>query len=270
MDDTNAPVTRGALERVLARAAELQAAGGDALDREAFTEEQLVELGREVGLAPEHLRQALAEERVRGEPTAPSAGLADYFFGTAQVTAQRVVRGTPAALMTSLAWWMQNEEWLRVVRQRPDRMVWEPRRDLLGGLRRIFGGRSHELHAASEIAGTVVAVDAERSVVALAADLGGARRSAVGQTVTATVFGAAVSGVLSILGFVPVVALAPVVVAGAASYAGARRANARARQRTGAALERVLDRLEQRRDEPAPPSPPSLLRAIESALPRRL
>jgi len=55
------PLDRAALERVLGRAAELQAGGADA--PETLTEAQLLEIGREVGLSPEHLRQALAEER---------------------------------------------------------------------------------------------------------------------------------------------------------------------------------------------------------------
>ncbi|HEX4681166.1 MAG TPA: hypothetical protein VH277_00585, partial [Gemmatimonadaceae bacterium] len=54
---------RASLERVLARAAELQGASGDASEAEQFTEEQLIELGKEVGLSPQHLRQAMAEER---------------------------------------------------------------------------------------------------------------------------------------------------------------------------------------------------------------
>src|SRR3954470_1350093 len=54
---------RAALERVLLRAAELQANASDPADE--MTEEQLLELGNEVGLTPEHLHQALIEERTR-------------------------------------------------------------------------------------------------------------------------------------------------------------------------------------------------------------
>jgi hypothetical protein len=53
------PLDRAALERVLARASELQA--GTSEPTEAMTEDQLIELGKEVGLAPEHVRQAIAE-----------------------------------------------------------------------------------------------------------------------------------------------------------------------------------------------------------------
>ena len=49
------PIDRSALDRVLARAAELQGKSADSDPNEEFTEEQLVELGKEVGLdAAEH------------------------------------------------------------------------------------------------------------------------------------------------------------------------------------------------------------------------
>src|SRR5208283_2304861 len=67
-DQRAAAVTldRAALERVLARAAELQsAAGDDAEPTEGLTDQQLLDVGREVGLPVTYLRQALAEERTR-------------------------------------------------------------------------------------------------------------------------------------------------------------------------------------------------------------
>src|SRR5690349_17975806 len=155
MDDKPAPVSRGALERVLSRAAELQSASGDAPESDAFSEAQLIELGNEVGLSPEHLRQALAEERARGDRSATPT-FADAIFGPAEISAQRVVPGAPAVVMTSLDAWMQREEWMRVVRDRAERRVWEPRRDFLGGVRRILGGRAHQLHVAGEVAGSVL------------------------------------------------------------------------------------------------------------------
>src|SRR3954468_10763717 len=87
----SAKLDRASLERVLARAAELQGVAGDATDAEQFTEEQLIELGKEVGLSAQHLRQALAEERtgsiVRTEESA--GGL----FGPSTVRASRTVPG---------------------------------------------------------------------------------------------------------------------------------------------------------------------------------
>jgi hypothetical protein len=265
MGDLPAPVNRGALERVLARAAELQAASGDL--PEAFTESQLVDVGKEVGLLPEHVRQALAEERARGEPAGDGRSLGTWVFGAARVAAQRVIPGTPAVLLAALDAWMRDEEWLRVVRQRPDRMVWEPRRDLLGGLRRAFGGRAHHLHGTTEVAGAVSPVDEQRSVVALSADLTGSRRDVIAFSVAGTTIGAVASGVLGVLGFMTAVAVLPALVAGAAFVIGSRSAHERRMARAQLTLEQVLDRLEQRKPQP---QAPSLLKAIESALPRGL
>jgi len=265
MGDAKTLVTRGAMERVLARAAELQAAGGDSAESDALSEAQLIELGKEVGLSPEHLRQALAEERARGEPVPDeSAGLASLFGGH-QVAAQRVVRGRPDDVMAALDRSMQQEEWFRVLRHQPERRVWEPRRDLLGGLRRAFGGRSMSLHSSTSVAATVAAVDADRTLVALVADLSGARRAALGQVVAGTAFGAAASGALALLGFMAVVAVAPILMLTLGSVYGSRRGLAGSLQRAHVALEAVLDRLEQRNPDARPPS---LLQIIDSALPR--
>ena len=78
---SNLPATidRAAVERVLARALELQAGpSGDTQDR--LTEAQLLDLAKEVGLDPLHLRQALAEERTRVLVPA-EAGMAARLFG---------------------------------------------------------------------------------------------------------------------------------------------------------------------------------------------
>ena len=265
MGDAKTPVTRGAMERVLARAAELQAAGGDTAESDAMSEAQLIELGKEVGLSAEHLRQALAEERARGEPVLDESGGLAGLFGGHQVAAQRVVRGRPDEVMAALDRWMQQEEWFRVLRQQPERRVWEPRRDFLGGLRRAFGGRSMSLHSCNNVAGTVAAVDADRSLVALVADLSGARRAAIGQVAAGTVIGVTASGALVLLGFMTVVAVAPALVLTFASVYGSRRGLAGSLQRAHLALEVILDRLEHRG---ADGRPPSLLQMIDSALPR--
>jgi len=265
MGNDKALVTRGAMERVLARAAELSSLGGDAAESDSMSEAQLIELGKEVGLSPEHLRQALAEERARGEPAPEASGALAGLFGGHSVTAQRVVRGRPDDVMAALDRWMLQEEWFRVLRQQQERRVWEPRRDFLGGLRRAFGGRSMALHSSTSVAATVATVDADRSLVALVADLSGARHTAMGQVTAATVIGAAASGALTMLGFITIVAVAPVMVLAVASIYGARRGLAGSLQRAGVALEAVLDRLEQRS---ADGRPPSLLQIIDSALPR--
>ena len=265
MDNTPTPVNRGALERVLSRAGELQQLTGDAPESDAMTDAQLIELGKEVGLAPEHVRQALAEERARGEPDAKDDSAVLALIGRRRVAAQRVVPGKPDVVLAALDKWMQSEEWLRVKRQQRDRMVWEPRRDLMAGLRRAFGGRSHALHVATDVAATVVGVDSEHSLVALTADLAGQRSTLAIHATTWMGLSAAATGSLTLMGFMTLVAIAPVAIVVPVAAFGVQRAMAASLTRTQLALEQILDRLERR---PTDVRPPSLLQMIDSALPR--
>ncbi len=85
------PLDRSALERVLGRAAELQAQESGTGDG-ALSEQQLLEIGKEVGLSSQHVRQALAEERTRlavPEESSFVGGIA----GAAVATANRTVHG---------------------------------------------------------------------------------------------------------------------------------------------------------------------------------
>src|SRR5439155_26149417 len=109
-----ARLDRSALERVLARAAELQSAGGE--PGEEFTEDQLLELGREVGLSPQHLRQAMAEERTRSVIPADGGGISATLFGPGHARASRTVAGSPRDVLATIDTWMQRQELLQVKR----------------------------------------------------------------------------------------------------------------------------------------------------------
>jgi hypothetical protein len=252
------------LERVLARAAELQAGTGDEGEAsDSLSEEQVLELGREVGLSPEHIRQALAEERVRIEPLPPDGGGASHsLFGGTRVAAQRLVRGNPDRVLGTLDRWMRREEWLRVVRQRADRIVWEPRRGFFGSIRQLLRGRDYALNRANDISATVVRVDAEFTLVRLEADFTVLRRNMAGQTIAGTVIGGASTGALIVMGVMLPVAVAPVLILAGASYATSRRTQHHALQRAQLTLEQVLDRLERGEGQL-----PSFMKLIEAALP---
>jgi hypothetical protein len=260
-----APLDRAALERVLARAAELQAESGE--PAEALSEQQILELGTEVGLAPQHLRQALAEERTRIGGPAPASGLLARLVGAAVVSATRAVRGSAASTLAQIDDWMQREECLRVKRHFPDRIVWEVRQGFLDAMRRGLnvGGRGYVLSRAHEVSATVVPVDGERALVRLDADFGSHRSSVAGQGATLVGVGALSSGVAVLLGVLLPVAVVPAVAAGAIGYYQARSRHARILGRAQLALEQVLDRLE-RGELPRP----SLIGAIAAAatLPR--
>ena len=158
-DGSNLPtrqlaLDRSALERVLARAAELQAADADTSDV-ALTEGQLLDIGKEVGLAPQHLRQALAEERARVSVPNEKGGVA-RLFGPAYVWASRIIRGTPDGVLEVLNLWMEREESLHLKRRFTDRVLWEPRPGFATEIRRALniGGRGYHLSRAHDTRAT--------------------------------------------------------------------------------------------------------------------
>src|SRR6478672_7201879 len=122
-----APATldRSAVERILARAAELQTNAPTDPDGR-LTEAQLESLAREVGLDPINLRQAIAEERTRSV-VPDERGMLASMYGGAYATAQRTVNGRPADVLKALDDWMQRQEGLMVQRYFTDRIVWESR-----------------------------------------------------------------------------------------------------------------------------------------------
>jgi hypothetical protein len=260
---------RGALERVLARAAVLQAGSGE--PEEVLTEEQILELGKEVGLSDQHLRQALAEERTRIALPPDRGGLSATLLGGARVGASRVVPGRPRDVLEGIDAWMQRQECLQVKRQFSDRIVWEARRDLVGTIRRAFnvGGRGYALARAFEVAATAVAVDATRTMVRIDADLGPFRSSLARQSAGATVVGIAAGGAMLALHFAMAAAVAPVVLVGAGAWYAARGVNARTATAAQLALEQLLDRLERGEAAKQQPSILSVLAAAASSMPRK-
>ena len=242
---------RAALERVLQRAAELQAHGGDVPDE--MTEAELVALGEEVGLTPAAMRQAIAEERTRVAVPSSDAGRPAGLLGPVSASASRTVAGTPVNLLRTVDEWMQREECLRVKRRFADRITWEARRDFLGNVKRglNLGGRGYHLTRASEVAATVIAVDEHRSLVRLDADLSGARSARASMGVASTGIGAVGGASVAAVAVVANVALlpallaaaVPVLIGGALGYRIVLDHERHASQ-AQLALEQVLDRLE--------------------------
>lgn len=262
---------RTAVERVLARAAELQSAGSGEEPEGELSEAQLLELGREVGLAPEHLRQALAEERTRLPAfTVEEHGLGSRVIGPGRIATQRVVPGTPRDVLAAIDAWMQREECLQPKRQFADRATWEARRDLVGTARRVLAfGRVYALARAEEVGATAIAVDERRVLVRLEADMRPYRTKLATQGFAVLGVGGAAAGAMAIMGFaVPVLAI-PVVLAGAVGYAGAREMHHRVVSRAQLALEQLLDRLE-RGDVPRPSLMKTLADVAAALPPRRL
>ena len=235
---------RAALDRVLARAAELQSSSIEGGEAGGLTEAEIIELGKEAGMSPEHLRQAMAEERTRS--AAPDdAGIAAAIIGRAGVRASRVVPGTPRELLESIDNWMQQQESLKIKRRTGDRMVWEPRRDLISHFQRNLSlGGEFALTKAAEVSATATAVDANRTLIALDAGMASYRGSLGVTTGVVGGIGAGASLVGVVIGIFLPVAVIPAIIAGPVALMASRSAQAKAVDRGQLALEQLLDHLE--------------------------
>lgn len=237
---------------MLARAAELQGIEGAETQTDLIDETRLIDIGKEAGLSETSVRQALAEERTRVSPVDEGAVWHQRVSGPAVVSASRTIPGSPDDILRVLDSWMQRDECLQVQRRFGDRVVWEPRTDWVGAMKRglRIGGRSYHLSRARQVAATVVPVDDRRSVVRLDADITANRAALV--TLASAAGGCGVlagSGIvtLGVVAHVAALALAtaaaPVALGGAGAYLILRKHRSFA-QRMLLALEQVLDRLE--------------------------
>jgi len=235
-------IDRGALERIIRRAAELQASETDI--GEGLTEPELYSLGQDVGIGDRFLRQALLEERTRAD-VAPDRGLLVWLSGPRRVATARMIPRAREATETSLQAWMTEGELLQVKRRYPEQTTWEAQQGAMASLKRAFGsrGRRYVLARTREVAGQVTALDAQRCHVQLVADLSNAFHE---QWTGATVLGAsgvAGTGVAFAVGVMAPVAAIPALLCGLLAFGVARRQRQRAEE-TLVALEQVLDHLE--------------------------
>jgi hypothetical protein len=255
-------IGREALDRILKRAAELQAGEQDVGD--GLTRAELLKLGDDVGIPAQYLRQALLEEQTKAAPE-PAGGLLDSIAGPARVSAYRVVPGDPATIEHALARWMEGEELLQVKRRFPDRVTWEPKSGFLASMQRGLKvtGRAYALANALEIAGQVTPLEKGFCHVQLVADVRNLRRQRVGGASALAAMGTLATLAALSLGLVTgageLVALVPVAAGGLGGLALARTHRGLA-ARVEVGLEQVLDRLERgeiRADHAIPGARPS-------------
>ncbi|MEO7456113.1 MAG: hypothetical protein ABIY52_07605 [Gemmatimonadaceae bacterium] len=253
-------IDRASVDRVLARALELQSVGSH--DPEGrLTEAQLEALAKEVGLDPVNLRQALAEERSRAAVADPDKGILAAVYGGATVSAERTVRGTPAQVLKALDDWMQREESLCPQRYLEERIVWEARSDFMSIMRRNLSGRGHALVRATTVGATAIGIDANRVLVRLDAQLRGYRTLMAQQNAALTAGTVVAGGILAVLSFPVLAVVAPAAVAVPIGVAAARASHTNSVARAQLALEQVLDRLE-RGEAGRPPSLVGMLAAV--------
>jgi hypothetical protein len=244
---------RAALERVLARAAQLQGATGEGDEAGAMTEAQIVELGKEVGLSAEALRQALAEERSR-TLVPEESGMLAALTGVSAVSAARTVPGAAAPVLAALDAWMQRSEGLEIKRRFADQLVWEARRDFFSTFRRALtaSGTGLELASATSVTAIVADVAPGQSHVRVVADFRSARSERATKSVLfALLLTLFVGTPLLAIGIAPLLAAIPAVIAGAALTFFSWRKYTHLVDRAQIALEQALDRLEFSSDKPA-------------------
>jgi hypothetical protein len=244
-EGTPARIDRAALERIIQRAAELQTAEREIGD--SLTSDELMALGREVGIPGRYLQQALLEERTR-LGTAGSLDLLERVAGPGQITAQRVVTGEPYAVEQDLLRWIEGNELFCIQRQQEGRITWEPLGGIQAAIRRstaAFGSgkRPFMLSRAATVSATVIPLESGYTHVSLSADTRNIRNEYMGAGAAFAGAGVAGTAILVTLGAVLPLALLPLVALGA-GYATVRRYGpAVARIHLG--LERALDFLEQ-------------------------
>ncbi len=252
MPNSAALLDRAALERVLARAAELSSQSSDA--PEGMTEAQLIEIGKEVGLSPATLQQAMAEERTR-VVLAEETGLEARVMGPAAVSVTRAISHPPEAILAAMEEWMRSDYRMEVKRRFGHRRTWEQRRGVFAELDRSLRGNAAAaaLAKSTEVAMTVSAIGDGRTAVRLDADISNLRRQyrtgglALGTGgvllgATAVVIG----GVLAPIAMLPLFFAFGAVPFGAMSAGGWAMLKNHRKQaaRVQLALEQLLDRLE--------------------------
>ncbi len=231
-----------ALRRIIQRATELQTSEAEL--GEGLTEEELLVLGEEVGIAATHLRRAMQEERTRALAAADSTAIT-WLVGTKQVAAVRAIAGDQSRIEDALSHWMLEGELLQVRRRYPDRVSYERKEGAWASLRRSFGfgGHKYLLAQAKEVVTHVASLDDLRCLVQLVADLSNTRNKRLlgsGLTIGA---GAATTGVALVLGIMAPVAVVPMAL-GAPLAILIARSRRRQLEEFRVALEQVLDRLE--------------------------
>lgn len=235
-------IDRPALERIIQRAAELQA--NEREIGEGLSEADLMKLGQEVGIPAAYLRQALLEEQTRSV-VSTEQGLGVWLAGPRTVAVQRTIRGARREVENQLAKWMTESELLRVKRRYPDYTSWEPQQGTMVALKRSLGigGRQYTLSRTREVVGQVMRVDEERSHVRLTADLGDSYAGHLWGAGLVAGGGVLATGTLVALGFAELVAFVPAVAVLPVSGLIARTRLKKV-ERAQVALEQVLDRLE--------------------------
>ena len=249
-------LNRSELDRVIRRAAELQLReGSEADDEAALSEDEVLRIGKEVGLAPSHMRRALGELRAEAlVPALPSDdGPLRRLVGPARIRVERVVPGDAKEVEERMVRWLADAESLHAVRRRAGVSLWEPAEGFLAQLQRglKWGGQRYELAQAKQIEVSVQGLEDGFALVTLTLDVTNIRmEQGAGSAAGFAAGGAVAASVVTVAAtaFPPVAViacgLAGATLAGAGGLAIGRMTFRQRSERIRLAAEGLLDRLE--------------------------
>lgn len=246
-------ISREALERIIHRAAELQAGQRELGDQ--MSEQEVLDLGNEVGIPTRHMQQALLEERTRAV-TATDRGFLVNLAGPHRLSAERTVAGKQGDVEQILSYWMTEVELLTVKRRYPQGTSWEPRKDWLTTVKRSIGvgGRKYAFTRVREVLGRVQRLEDDWCHVTLICDMSNMRAERLGAGALFLGAGGTMTVIAGVLGVASAVAAIPVVAGTVGGWAIAR-SNRPQVDRIHVSMEQVLDRLE-RGEITLPKDPP--------------
>ncbi|HLU05564.1 MAG TPA: hypothetical protein VKZ91_03330 [Woeseiaceae bacterium] len=166
------------LDLIVRRAAEIQNKRGNGASQ-MLTDEEVVEIGRQVGLEPAHVRRAMAEVHAESLAPKPPQGnrILDLVAGDARVEVRRVVAGEPTLIQQQVEMLLREREKLSALRRRPTRSVWEASAGIMDRLDRFmnFSGKEYALAETRQVELAVAETEPGWSLVTLAADLSNKR-----------------------------------------------------------------------------------------------
>ncbi len=139
---------REEFEEVMRRAAELSSSDPDEGTGAGLSEEEVLRIGREVGLPDRHLRRALSE--VRSERPAPGAGgLAGRLWGPETLAASRTVPLGRDELVRALDRYFTGTTLLQKVRSGHSRLQYRPSVDWVSQVARTASSTARKYYVAS-------------------------------------------------------------------------------------------------------------------------
>lgn len=145
-----------ALQRILQRAAELQASEPDVSG--SLDGNEVLALGRDVGIPERYLRQAMLEASQVSLAPEPE-GWIDEMLGVSTVHAERVVRGDPRTIEAALVRYLETEEVFGVIRQTDGQVMLEPVGGWQAAVRRATGSRKFMLKKVERLSATIVPLE---------------------------------------------------------------------------------------------------------------